>query len=212
MSALDSAVETLLDLVSLSTLKKICAEVLGDRTTGARLKEELLSCTQDILANSRAEAIKERNAIISEAHGAIRKLISTAMEETKGMCECEDWPSVLFPRLRRIKALSNRGSLVRGPERAWEALIKVAALCIYDWEGGDLRISGFGEEDCDEFHNEVDELMLLICEAQKQSGKVEWLRDSKKEEIRDLQEKAEKGGGGPCTYRYQSTLEFLEGI
>ncbi|KAJ8133371.1 hypothetical protein O1611_g251 [Lasiodiplodia mahajangana] len=205
----DPTVEDLLGIVSLPTLKKICAEVLQDKTASARLSEELLSRTQDILATARAEAIKERNAIISTANSKIRGIIDTAYMENKHMCNCDEWPSALFPLLRRIKDLNNRGSVAGVPERAWEALIKVAALCIYDWDGSGLKLYGSGEEDCDYFHDEVDKVMLLICKAQKQNGKVEWLKGGRQEEIRNLQERAE-GEGGPCTYRYQDTLKFLE--
>ncbi|KAI3328683.1 hypothetical protein F4824DRAFT_482658 [Ustulina deusta] len=208
----DITTEALLDLVSPSALKKICAKVLEDETAGAKLRQELLSCTRDILAHSRHEADKERGAIIDAADRAIEEMVEHAIMKTKYMCNCDDWPSTLSPLFRRIKALHNRGSPARGPEMAWKALIKVAAYCIHDWDDGELRISGFGERDCDEFHDEVDDLMLLICKAQKQNGKVEWLRNGRKEEIQNLQDIAKDDKDKPCTYRYLDTLEFLEEV
>ncbi|KAI0907417.1 hypothetical protein F4823DRAFT_564812 [Ustulina deusta] len=132
----DITTEALLDLVSPSALKKICAKVLEDETAGARLR-------------------------------AIEEMVENAIMKTKYMCNCDDWPSTLSPLFRRTKALHNRGSPARGPEMAWKALIKVAAYCIHDWDDGELRISGFGERDCDEFHDEVDDLMLLHLQGAK---------------------------------------------
>ncbi|KAI0971463.1 hypothetical protein F4678DRAFT_85060 [Xylaria arbuscula] len=113
---------------------------------------------------------------------------------------------------------------VGGPEMAWKALIEVTALCIYDWDSSDVRFYGEGEEDCDGFHDKSDVLMRLICETQKENGKISWLRDGRKEEILRLQQKAQsykdntwgrryKAQGNerkPFAYRYQTTLEFLE--
>ncbi|KAI0436896.1 hypothetical protein F4803DRAFT_540685 [Xylaria telfairii] len=94
--------------------------------------------------------------------------------------------------------------------RAWGALIQVASLCIHNWDDGELKISGFGEKDCDEFHDQIDELMRVICEAQKESGNVSWLRNGRMEEIQSLQQKAaDTSCDRPYTYRYKSTLLFL---
>ncbi|KAI0120145.1 hypothetical protein GGR51DRAFT_496491 [Nemania sp. FL0031] len=200
------AVEDLLDLVSLPTLKKICAEVLQNETVGTELREGLLSHTQDIIATSRAEVIKEKNAIMRTANSAIQEVTGATPWDYRS---CDDWPRALSPLLPRIKALSHRASVAGGPEKAWEALLGVAALCIYDWEGGHFKISGSGEEDCDDFHGKVDELMLLICEAQKQNDKIEWLRNGRRQEIWNLQEMARDDWGSCYTYRYRDTLEFL---
>ncbi|TGJ87191.1 hypothetical protein E0Z10_g1608 [Xylaria hypoxylon] len=205
------SVEDVFDLVSFSALKSICAKLLDDKTaSGAKFREELLSCTQDILAHSRTEAKREKNAIITAAKTAIHELVEKAVTEAKGKADCDDWPTALYPLLPRIKALRNCGSLAGGPESAWGALIQVAASCIYEWDGGYVRTYGFGETDCDEFHDAVDKLMLSICEAQKQDGKISWLQDSRREEIWDLQEQAKDDHNKPSTYRYQKTLEFLE--
>ncbi|KAI1421529.1 hypothetical protein F5Y12DRAFT_767182 [Xylaria sp. FL1777] len=202
--------ETLLELASSPALKKICLEVLSDKIAGEKLREELLLCTQDILAQSRAEADKERREIVAEADRKIREVVETAWQN-KRWCECDYWPRALDPSFRRIKALHDRGSLAEGPEMAWKALIKVTAFCIHDWDDGELKISGRGEEDCDEFHDDADELMLRICKAQEKNGKVSWLKDGRKEEIRGLQEKAEaQNDRESYTYRYLNTLGFLE--
>ncbi|KAI1126597.1 hypothetical protein F5Y10DRAFT_244405 [Nemania abortiva] len=206
----ESTVEFLFDIASPSILKEICAEVMKDKIAGPRFREELLSRHDDIMTASILKAREEKLSIIAEAGRAIQAVRERAMEN-KCMCECEDWPGALFPQLRRIQALNNRDFRVGGPGMAWQALIKVSAFCIHDWDDGELRISGFGEEDCDEFHDEVDKLMLRICETQEQNLNFQWLREgSRKEDIRFLQEKVEKSNDGPCTYRYQRTLKFLD--
>ncbi|KAJ3577337.1 hypothetical protein NPX13_g3233 [Xylaria arbuscula] len=205
---IDLAAELLFNLVSFLGLKSICAKVLEDRTAGAKFREELLSCKQNILAHSRAGACNERDGIIIAADKATDRVIEEAMQ-MKGMMGCDDWPTALSPLFPRIKALCNRGSLVGGPGLAWEALVEVAAFCMYQWDGGDARVQGFGEEDCDEFHDEVDKIMLSICEAQKQDGKIPWLQ-GRREEISGLQKKAEDQNGGSFKYRYQRSLQFLE--
>ncbi|KAI0813227.1 hypothetical protein GGR55DRAFT_676877 [Xylaria sp. FL0064] len=204
------AVETLLCLVSSSDLKEICAKVLEDETGVAKLREELLSCTEDILARSRAEAREESLAITYEARQRLYDFTKTTRKECKSMCEIEDWAAQSSPLFHRIKDLHNRGPLAEGPEMAWRALLKVTALCIHKWEGAELRFSGFGEEDCDQFHERADALMLLICESQKENGKTWWLSDGRKEEILRLQQKAEENEGKPFPYRYECALEFLE--
>ncbi|KAI3319644.1 hypothetical protein HD806DRAFT_508641 [Xylariaceae sp. AK1471] len=194
--------DELLDRVSLSVLKRICAKVLD----GANFKEELLSCNQDIISDSLNEARKEKSAIIKAARSTAYRVEEEARDR-KGISQCEDWPRALFPFLSQIEALHSRGSLVSGPELAWEALIEVVPFCMYQWNGGHVSAQGDGEEDCDEFHDEVDRVMLVICEAQKQNGKVAWLLDGRREEVWDLQVRVD---GEPCTYRYQETLEFLD--
>ncbi|KAI0544494.1 hypothetical protein F4679DRAFT_564593 [Xylaria curta] len=202
---------TLLDLASSSTLKDICINVLRDEIAGPTLRDELLSRTQNILACCRAEAMKERNMIINAAGEAIDQFCWATIIERKRECMIDDWPRILHPFLYKIKMLQERGPLCRGSEMAWGALIKVASLCIHDWCDSDLRISGFGEEDCDEFHEQVDELMLVICKAQKENGNFLWLRGGRMEEILLLQRKAGKfGGDGQLTYRYKSSLLFLK--
>jgi hypothetical protein len=204
---MELAAEELLNRVSPSDLRSICRKVLNE---AADFKEELLSCTQDILTYARNEARKEKSAIVKAACIAVYQLEEEA-REMKGMGQCEDWARALYPFLGRIKTLHGRGSLVRGPELAWEALIEVAPLCMYQWDGGDVSAQGFGEEDCDGFHDEVDRLMLIICKDQNQNGKVAWLRNGRKEQIWNLQERPSTlFDDEPCTYRYQETLLFLD--
>ncbi|KAI1284004.1 hypothetical protein F5Y07DRAFT_348421 [Xylaria sp. FL0933] len=206
----NSTVDTLLGLISSSDLKKICAKVLEDEKGGAKLRDELLSCTEDILARSRAETQKESSAIISEAERSLYEFSENQMEKCKGMCEIEDWAGLLYPSLRRIEALHNRGPLTGGPEMAWKALLKVTEFCIRDWDDGELSFHGLGEEDCDEFHEDADALMLIICEAQKENGKISWLRDGRKEEIMRLRRETEKKERKQFPYRYENVLKFLE--
>ncbi|KAI1736249.1 hypothetical protein F4680DRAFT_469125 [Xylaria scruposa] len=213
LDSLNISANNLLDVASSLTLRDICINVLRDEIAGPRLREEFLSRTQDILACCRAETMKERNAIINAAEEAINEFRWTTIIENKRECQIDDWPRTLLPFLYRIKTLHEREPLCRGSEMAWEALIKVASLCIHDWCDSDLRISGFGEEDCDEFHEQVDELMLVICKMQKEKENFSWLRNGRMEEIQLLQRKAGKfGGDGQLTYRYKSTLLFLEQV
>ncbi|KAI1826613.1 hypothetical protein F4861DRAFT_68338 [Xylaria intraflava] len=205
----DIAVETILDMVSFPTLKEICAKVLLDETAGTKLKEELLSRTQDVLAHSKAEAVKERDAIIERAGAEIGRVFNRSLNK-KTMGQTCDWPNALSPLFPRIEALYSRGSLVRGPELAWETLVQIASSCMHNWGDGEVWVEG-DEEDCDNFHEGVDRFMLFICEAQKQDGKISWLQDGRKEDVWRLQEQPDKYDYGKSyTYRYQRTLEFLE--
>lgn len=173
-------------------MKDICSVVLRDENAGSKLRDELLSRTQDILAYCRAEAREERDAIIDDANLALQEMMEMAIRERKCMCNCDYWPMTLEPFLYRIQKLHERGPLSNAAEMAWGALIQVASLCIHDWDDGELRISGLGEADCDGFHDHVDELMRVICEAQKESENVSWLRNGRMEEIQSLQQEATK--------------------
>ncbi|KAI0202684.1 hypothetical protein F4808DRAFT_421009 [Astrocystis sublimbata] len=210
--ATDISAEAALELVSLSTLKSICLKILNDNAAGPKLKEELLSSTQGILTHAMNEAKEERSAIIKAANKAIGDLWDEAMFQNHHQCNIEDWPGELSALFPRIDSLHNLGSAVKGPELAWEALLHVADCCIHNWCDGDLKYYGEGEIECDEFHDQVDRFMSFICEAQRESGKVAWLKDGRKEEIWNLQEKPAQydGGEGPYTYRYQMTLKLLE--
>ncbi|KAI1172803.1 hypothetical protein F4777DRAFT_560210 [Nemania sp. FL0916] len=201
--------ETLVGVVSSQTLRDICIKALRDETAGPTLRDELQSRAQDILASCIAEGIKERNEIMGGALEALRNFREIIMAEHKSRCEIEDVTGVLGPFLDRTQQLHERGPCFRGSGMAWEALIEVTDLCIHDWANdGELRFYGFGEEDCDGFHEEVDDLMLAICEAQKKSENFSWLQGGRIEEIRALQKKA--GQGKPLTYRYKRTILFLE--
>lgn len=92
--------------------------------------------------------------------------------------------------------MHSRVSRVSGPELAWEALIEVVPFCMYQWDEANVSAQGDGEEDCDEFHDKVDRVMLVICKAQKQNGKVAWLLNGRREEVWNLQERVD---GEPCT-------------
>ncbi|KAI1152747.1 hypothetical protein F4825DRAFT_475658 [Nemania diffusa] len=209
----DPVAIALLDVASPSILKRICTEVLRDKIAGAKLGEEIISCSSDIVDQCRDEAKKEMNAIISEVCQALDELKEKAIKNN-GTYKREDWPPTLSQTLRRIESLSNRRLFVKGPELAWSALIRITGLCIVYWYDGGLRIEGLGEDDFDDLHDRVDKLMLFICEAQKQKGKDEWLRDGRKGQIQHLQNLATQKAATKraYTYRYQRTLKFIEGL
>ncbi|KAI1259704.1 hypothetical protein F5Y18DRAFT_289981 [Xylariaceae sp. FL1019] len=203
----------LLDFVSPSDLKKICLGLLEDQFVGPRLKEELEASADKILVHAKRAAIKERDGIIHEAKRAIDDLVEDALENRKGDAECDEWPGALLPFFPRVAALVGRGPCVEGPERAWEALLKITRLCTYQWDGGEVRAIGDGEEDCDKFHQAADTLMLSICQAQHRHGKSQWLIERRVEEIRHLQEQAAANDEDfDCSSRYKQTLKFLESV
>lgn len=213
------AVEDALNLASLPVLKKICVKVLEDETTGAKFREELLSCTRDNLSEYKRDAIRERNAILQAGWvtsvGIVRRaLLKDKFPLSYHPCSYVAWCVNLYPLFPRIKALHNRGLIVQGPELAWEALIGVTTLSI-DPRKGDtfgVTIDGDGEEECDYFHEDVDWFMLFICKEQKKNGKVSWLQNGRRQEIWRLQEQAPDEGETYCEYRYQNTLKFLEEV
>ncbi|KAI0873103.1 hypothetical protein GGS24DRAFT_502099 [Hypoxylon argillaceum] len=200
----DPTAVALLDIASPSILKKIYTEVLRDKVAGARLKEEVISCISDIVDHYRDEAKKEVKAIRDEAR-QVRARNEKAMKN-KCICEREDWPRALSQLLRRIESLSHRSLFVKGPELAWSALTGVYVCWMSPFDGK-LRIERLLEDDSDDLYDRVDKLMLFICEAQKEKGEDKWLRDGRKEQIRQMQSLATNKVG---TYRFQRTLKFLE--
>jgi hypothetical protein len=178
------------------------------------LREELLASTEKSLLYARSEAKDTNQCIQSNAYKAINQVIDEAIG-MKGMGSSRARPRAFNECLPQIRLLAERGPLVDGSELAWEALICVADLCITPKIGDDPRLEE-GEEECDEFHEDVDELMLYICKFQQASSRKTWLHDiARKEEIWDLQESAEATSefdGKDYRYRYQITLKFLEHI
>jgi hypothetical protein len=92
---------------------------------------------------------------------------------------------------------------LNGPVAAWEVIIAIADSILYDLEGGiDVQE---GEDTCDWFHNDVDDIMLEICQVMHKSNPV-WVQDRERHrEIRRLQKKATGG----AAYRYQRTLASI---
>lgn len=205
----------MLGLISESDLKDVVTKVLADSVAGPILRKELLASTERSLLYARSEAKDLSQCIQSNAYKAINQVIDEAMD-MEGMESSRAWPRALNEYLPQIRFLAERGPLVDGPELAWEALICVADLCITPKIGDEPKLEE-GEEGCDKFHEDVDELMLYICKLQQVSGRKTWLHDiARKEEIWDLQESAEAplefDDGEDCRYRYQITLKFLEHI
>lgn len=199
-------------MISASDLKAIVKNLLTHSVTGPIVKEELLASSEKSIVHGLEKAEMMKQYIIKESADAIQRVTEEAYAYG-GMEDGSAWSNALSVFLPRIRELADQGRLVYGPDLAWEALLHVADECILPKQGGEIRLQT-GEEDCDDFHKEVDELMLYICHLQEADGNTAWLQDfTRKNEIWDLQSSAEPplGFEGPdCRYRYQKTLRFLE--
>lgn len=175
-------------MISNSDLKAIVRKLLADSVAGPVLTKELLASSGTSLECAREEAEKLCDDMIQRSSDAIQDVLDEA-DEMDGMQSGDAWPNALSEFLPKIRDLADRGSLVDGPELAWDALLHVAEECRLP-TSGETRIET-GEEDCDEFHKEVDELMLYICKLQEANGQTDWLRDiERKPRIWLLQETA----------------------
>lgn len=206
------AADKVLDMISTSDLKAIVKKLLAHSVAGPIVKEELLASSDDSLVNALEQAERLKQNIMKESADAIEEVTEEAYRY-KGMEDARAWSGALSVFLPRIRDLADQGPLVYGPDLAWDALLHVANECILPKQGGDVRLQS-GEEDCDDFHKEVDELMLHICRLQEADGKTAWLQEfARKNEIWELQDQAEpphEFEGPDCRYRYQTTLRFLE--
>lgn len=199
-------------MISTSDLKAIVKTLLTHSVAGPIVKEELLASSEESIVYSIEQAERLKQCIMKESADAIKKVTEEAYAYG-GMEDGSAWSNALSVFLPRIRELADQGRLVYGPDLAWEALLRVAKKCILPKQGGEIRLRT-GEEDCDDFHKEVDELMLHICHLQEDDGNTAWLQEfARKNEIWDLQSSAEpplEFQGPDCRYRYQKTLRFLE--
>ena len=189
--------------ISFDDLKTVFRNVLADAEVGSIAEKELLGHAGKALAHSRAQAEKECKAIIAEARKSYQEVIEEAYE-LKGMATSDMVSGSMEHYLPRVMALLKEGPLVRGPELAWKAVRGVCRYATRDWADGEPRFQE-GEEECDGFHERVDDVLLAICHAQKEQGNTAWLGPDRVEDIRKLQRTPEK----TCTYRYPKTLKFL---
>ena len=201
----------MLKLVSPSPLKTFCVEALEDVTLDLTVRDLLLSHNTDILHQARAESKKERDAIIVTARRAVDEIVHKAIIENDGKCECGEWPAALLPSLSLTQDLIDRGLLLEGPQRAWEALLKISAFC-YGFKDesveASVEVSGPPGSDWEEFHKQVDELMFAICKHQEKN--VSWLQNGRKQEVWGLREKAESISLRSLENLYGKTLLFFE--
>lgn len=100
----------------------------------------------------------------------------------RGMQSSEAWPDALQKLLPRIEALLNRDAWTGGAALAWKAALEVGELCNLPKDGSECRIQEV-EEECDDFHDEMDDLMVEICKMQRSRGQSEWLKDGRVEEV-----------------------------
>jgi hypothetical protein len=199
-------------MISASDLKAIVRKLLTDSVAGPALKEELLTSSNESLIYALEQAERMKQDILKESADAIEEVTDEAYEQD-GMQGGDAWSTALSVFLPRIRDLADRGPLVYGPELAWDAVLHVAEECRLPTSGEPQLETG--EEDCDEFHNDVDELRLYICKLQEANGQTDWLRDVERmSQIWILQETAaapvDFEGGDWCIYRYQKTLKFLD--
>ncbi|KIX95303.1 uncharacterized protein Z520_08820 [Fonsecaea multimorphosa CBS 102226] len=201
--------ELVLQHMSHGDLKEVVLTLLAHPTTGAVTGNQLLAYRDRAFEDARRNAKEERNNIICAADVSAGNAFRTALEH-EAVQSIEIWPRSLQPQLPRIQALINRGTLVNGPTFAWDALKKVTQRSMYQWDGGDARVL-HDEKVCDWFHDDIDGLMLQIFRIQ-QHHDPDWLRTKNPtRKIREWQNRA-KTSEGPCTYRYQRTLAFLEAL
>ncbi|KAH9908886.1 hypothetical protein F4778DRAFT_201693 [Xylariomycetidae sp. FL2044] len=203
--------EKLIEIMSHADLQELCRNLLTNDVTGSLVRQELETYNQRALEHSRSLARAEYSAIVKSAAEATGQLEDEAMEE-EGLYSSGDWSSALCSFLPRVDALHNRGMMAKGPEFAAKALMGLADLCIYDWTGSEAKIYD-GEYACQDFHEAIDDRMLVVCQTMKGAGEFDWLRHpDRKEKLWKLQEAAENylPDVDRCTHRYQRTLQFLE--
>lgn len=160
-----------------------------------------------VMQDARTATKDECERIVQRAQEAADGLAGRAKDGTRDPISPDAWPRRMEKYLSEVRALKERAPLVDGPTQAWSALLGVADSAIYEWKKEGVHVFG-GEEDCDRFHEDVDALMLEICQAQKHVDPG-WIGDERVQEIRELQQKAQ-GTDGPCTYRCPRTLRFIE--
>ena len=183
--------------------------ILTNETAGPIARKELEARANDALAESRAAAKLESELIIATAAKSCEQLEDHAMDN-KSMVSVDEWAVEMEAFLPRIGDLINKGTIVDGPAFAWKSLMEVTEYSIYEWDGGNASVMDDHSES-DWFHEKVDEMMLEICEVQKNAGNEAWfLQSDKKAEITLLQNRAHTLRNGRCTYRYQSILKFLK--
>ena len=195
-----------LHYMSLQDLKNILRKLLEDPQAGDATRKILLGYEAQALESGRLAAQKESEAIDSRAREAYDKAVAYAREYVP--IEHENWPQHLEIFLPRVRALMRRGAIVDGPAWAWEALGSVIENSIYDKDDRSIRLVDF-EDACDWFHEKIDILMLEILRFQKDHDP-EWLRiKDLRAEINQWRTQA-KTPEGPCTYRYERTMRFLD--
>ncbi|KAJ9603523.1 hypothetical protein H2200_011709 [Cladophialophora chaetospira] len=205
--------EWILEYISIVDLRDFSRKLLAHPAAGPIARQELVAYKGRALVNARATVKKECDVIIDASYAAGEKALSQALWN-KGNESLDLWPKSLEHLLPRIQALIDRGTLLGGPGLAWQALVEIVDASIYEWDGGEAEVVS-DEEDCDWFHEKVDDLMLQIFQVQYQNIP-EWFEDpdgvvDPRMVIREWQQRATRVSG-PCTYRYQRTLQFLETV
>ena len=190
--------------MSLQDLKSLFRRVLADHIAGPVASKELLAFQDRAITASRPGAKRECGSIVLDARNALDEVEMEAIE-MKGMASVDIFPARMKQFLPRVRALAKKGSLVEGPALAWSALLEVASCAIYELDGGDAEVQE-GEDTCDWSHDQVDDVMVEICQLQKKSNP-DWFSDQQRYvEIKALQEEAHGG----CAYRYQRALALLK--
>lgn len=193
--------------------------LLNNKVAGPIIKTSLLAPTniEALSAHLRVQAEKDYREIVDGASIAIGKVYNHALN-MRGMQSSSAWPSALLRFLPLIRALLNQDESTGGAELAWKAGLKVGRLCNIPPDGSECRIQE-GEEECDGFHVEMDDLLVEICKVQKSRGQIDWLKDGRAEEVVALAKSpsweiyvGKNDGKHPGDYRYQKVVKFLKTI
>ncbi len=193
--------------INFSDLKDAVHTLLDDPQAGPATRRILLGFEEEALEDSRSSARAEAEAIRYGAHQAREKAFMRALK-MKGMESIQLWGELVGKYLPRTQALIRKGTVVDGPALAWYALKDAVESSIYDWDGGDARVQE-DEDENDGFHDEADNLMLQIFRIQKEHDPKWSQENDPREEIKQWQQTAQTIKG-PCDYRYQRTLKYLD--
>lgn len=142
--------------------------------------------------------------------------VYTGTYEKKGMEKSAAWPDALEPFLEEIEQLLG---CPMGEESAWKASLAVGKLCALPEEGDECQFEE-GEEECDAFHDAMDDLMVKICQKVEDHRYMICLpAPERKAEVDEVACSAtweifigEHEGKNPGECRYKKIMSFLKNV
>ena len=190
------------------TLKDLFTTLLKDPQAGPVASELLVSNKGRAHESARARARRIFGSVMKEV-SSIEDQLETDGQRLNGMQCAAEYPDAFERLMPDIESLIQSGPAFNGPELAWKALLKIAAAALSPGDGSEIDVDR-DEEENDHFHEQIDEHMLTICQAQALSEDTTWLGQARRDELLKLKKRAKYTDTDLPNERYALTLDFLD--